>query len=107
MSRTYAHTPSQVVGREQYDEAVYGGPRQDPNNPWHWVPGAEDLGMPDHEISKHHASHPGATAGARQQRRAMRRKRRTEDHMLSRDPERYEDMPTTVEKINRWLLPPT
>lgn len=105
MSRTYAHRPFHVRELHDYGVPVYGGPRQDPNNPWTWVPGATDDSLPWREIVKYCGSTPADSAGARQQRKAMRRKRRQQDHMLTRDPERFEDMPTTVEKIDKWALP--
>lgn len=104
MSRTDAHRPFDVVQLQEYGIRPFHGPRVDPDNPWTWVPGVGDEGVPWRVIGKYFP-HRGDTAAARQQRRAMRRARRVQDHMLSRDPERYEDLPSTVEKINRWVLP--
>lgn len=101
MSRTYAHKPFAVVD----PTPVWGGPRQDPDAPWLYTPGTLDQMMSWREARRYYGRPRADSAGARQQRRAMRRKRHTVDHMLTRDPLRYEDMTSTVEKIDKWALP--
>lgn len=105
MSRTHAHRPFHVRELHDYGVPVYGGPRQNPDDPWTWTPGAMGDGIPRREIRKYLGNHPGDRAAAKQQRKAMRRKRHQQDHLLTRDPLRYEDMTRTVEKIDQWALP--
>lgn len=100
MSRTYAHKPFAVVDTTP----PWGGPRQDPDDPWVWTPGTY-TGLPWWEARRYYSRPRADSEAAKQQRRAMRRKRHTVDHLLTRDPLRYEDMTRTVEKIDQWALP--